>query len=229
MAAVLATRGIASHRTAAAIWEIWSSDHIEITAPTAKRHPGIRAHRAALPRDEITVERGIPVTTVARTLLDLAAVVPSRHLERALNEAEIRRLGGALSVWELIDRYPTRPGTAALREIFAGRSGITSSELEARFLEFVRRRKLPVPATNFSVQVQADWIECDCVWPRQRVIVELDGRLFHSTAAAFERDRARDRRLTAAGWTVIRVTWRQLSTEPDAVAADLRALLARRS
>src|SRR5262245_2705951 len=106
MAAVLATGGVASHRAAGAIWEVLTSERIEVTAATYKQRPGIRVHRSRLPQDEITVERGIPVTTVPRTLLDLAAVLARRHLARAVNEVEIRRVADPQSVWGLIDRYP---------------------------------------------------------------------------------------------------------------------------
>ena len=95
------------------------------------------------------------------------------------------------------------------------------SELEARFLAFLRAYRLRLPQTNVLV----DGFECDCVWREQRVIVELDSRTFHDTAAAFEQDRSRDRALQVAGWRVVRVTWRQLNAEADALAADLRAIL----
>jgi hypothetical protein len=103
---------------------------------------------------------------------------------------------------------------------------VTRSELEVRFLAFLDANRFPRPVSNTWLHAQGTWIECDCVWHPQRVVVELDGRAFHATAAAFERDRARDRRLQAAGWRTVRVTWRQLREHPESLAADLRAILA---
>jgi very-short-patch-repair endonuclease len=98
-------------------------------------------------------------------------------------------------------------------------------ELEERFLVLLDQAGLPRPDVNRSVHVSGRWIEGDCVWLPQRMIAELDGHAFHTTAAAFERDRSRDRVLQAAGWRVVRITWRQLHDDSAAVVADLRGLL----
>jgi very-short-patch-repair endonuclease len=103
------------------------------------------------------------------------------------------------------------------------------SELEDRFLAFLETHGLPRPATNAGVQVRGGWFECDCVWHSARLIVELDGRETHMTTAAFERDRARDRALAAAGWRVVRVTWRQLHQRRPLLASELGALLRMRT
>jgi very-short-patch-repair endonuclease len=102
---------------------------------------------------------------------------------------------------------------------------LTRSELEAAFLEFLERTHLPTPEANAHLLINGTWIECDFVWRPQRLVVELDGRATHDTAAAFERDRARDRALAAAGWRTVRVTWRQLRREPESLAGDLRQIL----
>ena len=168
----------------------------------------------------MTVHDGIPTSTPARTLLDLAAVVPRRALERALDEAEILRLTGPQT---LLDRYPRRRGAANLRLLLlTSRSPTpTRTELENRFLTFVDEHRLPRPETNTIVDVY----EIDAVWHEARLLVELDGFATHGTRRAFERDRERDRRLTAAGWRVIRLTWRQLAGG-EALARELRQLLA---
>jgi very-short-patch-repair endonuclease len=98
---------------------------------------------------------------------------------------------------------------------------VVRSELEELFQAFLIRAGLPLPQTNQRIE----GFEVDCVWPDQRLIVELDGRAVHDTFHAFEQDRVRDRVLAAAGWHVIRVTWRQLHEEPELLAADLRQLL----
>ena len=176
----------------------------------------------------MTIREGIPVTTVARTLFDLAGNVTLHQLRRAAHEAEIRRLWEALSLADLLARHPRHPGAASVRELIASPdAGITRGTFEERFLEFARARHLPRPATNVTFFAGDQWIEADCVWRSQRLMLELDDHTTHRTRYAYERDRARDRALVAAGWRVIRLTWRQLRDEPEAVVADLRASLAR--
>jgi very-short-patch-repair endonuclease len=220
-------RTVLSHRAAAALLEIRNPFGPEVTVPTwRRRRSGIVVHQLPLSRDEIMVVKGIPVTTVARTLLDLAAVLRRSDVERAVNAAEVRRPREALQLGALVERYPSRHGIRIARAIAAELSpGVIRSELEARFRGFVRSYRLPRPEFNVSLLVGGDWLECDCVWRAQRQIVELDGRAVHSTATAFERDRARDRVLQVAGWRVIRVTWRHLRDQPEVLASDLRKLL----
>jgi very-short-patch-repair endonuclease/predicted transcriptional regulator of viral defense system len=233
MAAVLAIGGdaVLSHSWAAGLWGIRhpANSRIEVTAPRRVRPPtGVKVHRRTLPADEVTVLRAIPVTTVPRTLLDLATILDGRQVERAIEEAEVRRLDDALSIAELVERYPGRRGTGVIGAILAAdRIGltITRSELEERFLALLECHSLPGPELNVPIEVRGSWIEVDCVWRRSQLIVELDGHASHGTAAAFERDRARDRALHAVGWRVLRITWRQLHREPDQIAADLRPLL----
>lgn len=233
MAAVLASGpGAAlSHEAAAASWGLRTTarSRIDVTAP-AKRgsRRGIRFHSAVLPADEVTVAGGVPVTTPPRTLLDLAGAVRPHALARAVDEAEALRLTDVLSLADLVDRHPTSRGVAALRRILAAGglgAAITRSELEDRFLGFLDDAGLPRPAVNALLELRGGPVEADCVWHGARVVAELDGYAHHGTRAAFERDRARDRRLQAAGWRVIRITWRQLHDEPGAVAAEVRALL----
>jgi very-short-patch-repair endonuclease len=233
MAAVLAggMRAALSHRSAGALWGLRTagSPLIDVTVPRGPRpRRGIRFHESSVPPDELTALRGIPVTSVPRTLLDLAAILPRQAVERAIEEAEVLRLTDSLSLADMVDRYPRRRGMVAVRAILAVRgagTGITRSELEARFLSLLDQGGLPRPAVNRSLRLRNGWIEADCVWARQRLIVELDGHAFHSTRAAFDRDRSRDRVLQAEGWRVIRVTWRQLHDETAALVADLRGLL----
>jgi hypothetical protein len=229
MAAVLASGegGRLSYRSGAMLWSIRRTERglIEVTSPRGRALPGIQRHRAELPSDEVTVHRGIPVTTVARTLLDLATVLTAQQLARAVNETEVQRLLDPLPLSALLQRYPRRAGVPALRELLGQRVTVTRSELEKRFLEFLADAGLPLPDTNAHIQVNGIWHEVDCLWTAQRLIVELDGRNVHDTHQTFESDRARDRILQAAGFRVIRITWRQLHESPAAVAADLRALL----
>lgn len=230
MAAVLlgGPGAVLSHGPAAALWRLRpeGAGRIDVTLARKRRQRDrVRFHHTPIPPDERTVLYGIPVTTVPRTLLDLAAVLDGRRLERAINEADVLRLADSLSLRDLLTRYPRRAGTPAVAAALEAREAgatVTRSELEERFLRLLERHGLPRPRTNAHME----GIEVDCAWAAQRLIVELDGHAVHGTRDAFERDRERDRLLQAAGWRVIRVTWRQLCAGPAAVAADLRTLLA---
>ena len=229
MAGVLAggSGAVLSHRSAAAHLGLRPPQSaVEVTVPRRLRaRHGLRFHCSRLPADEVTVHDGIPVTTPPRTLFDLAASINADQLARAVNQAEIRRLWDPLSLHDLLVRHPRRPGAAALRAALRLEGRVTRSELEDRFLGFLRDAGLPPPVTNAPLRLGDRSVEADCVWLGPRLIVELDGYASHRTRAAYEGDRARDRALTAAGWRVIRITWRQLHREPAALARELRALL----
>jgi very-short-patch-repair endonuclease len=224
MAAVLAAgpRAVLSHRSAAALWGIRPTARRRVEVTTAKRlHPreDLHPHCAVLPPDEITTHEGIPVTTPARTLLDLAAVVPRNQLDRALNEAEIRRLQGPA---ELLDRHPAARGTKALRTLLLDARRSHRAPSEAEFLDFVRAHDLPLPETNVIVE----GYEADALWRGAKLIVELDGFVTHGTRRAFVRDRRRDLTLTARGWRSVRVTDDQLARPADLAAELLSSLSA---
>jgi Transcriptional regulator, AbiEi antitoxin len=214
LAAVLAVEGaVLSHRAAGSLWGIRPSDLIEVTAGRAVRpRAGIRIREATLRADEVCTHEGILVTTPARTLLDLAAILNARDLERAANEAEVRRLASPTSLDALVARYPGRPGTPAVKELLATQrigANITKEELEHRFLAFLDERGIPRPQTNADLALHdGTWIKPDCLWRQAKLIVELDGGATHHTRRAFERDRARDRKAVVSGHRVIRITWR---------------------
>jgi very-short-patch-repair endonuclease len=213
--------------SAAALWGIRSTSRqaVDVITPRVLRRPGIKAHRIALPADETDEEDGIPVTTPARTLFDLAAVVTPAQLEAAFNEAEYRRLTSPVSLDALLARYPRRRGNAAVRRILDNhrRNGETRtrSELERIFLSLLDAHDLPRPRINRNT----DHGELDATWPEHQLSVEVDGFAAHGPRKAFEDDRARDRALVVAGWRVIRLTWRQLETDADTLGAQLSALL----
>jgi very-short-patch-repair endonuclease len=233
MSAVLAAGpdALLVQRSAAAHWEIQRSQsaRIDVAAPRRMRSRGlvIRHHTLYMP-DEVTTHRGIPVTTVHRTLFDLASVVPRRQLERAMNEAEVRRLFDVLSLPDLLERHPRRPGNALIRAILADTgidATVTRNDFERDMLDLVTRHNLPRPEVNALVEAGGCRFEVDFAWRAQRLAVEVDGFATHGTRQAFEEDRIRDRVLQAAGWRVVRITWRQLYQAPDLVASDLQALL----
>jgi len=233
MAAVLVAGpdAVLSHRPAAALHAFLSRPPgpIDVTLPRKLRpRPGLAFHRAPLPTDEVVRIDRIPVTGLSRTLLDIAARSDQGEIERALHEAEVKQLTDRISLQDLLGRYPSRQGVGKIRAALAdGRLGgaATRSELEERFLGFLRERGLPRPESKALLMVRGSWYEVDCMWRDRGLILELDGHAFHKARRDFERDRARDRALQTAGWKVLRVTWRQLHDDADGLAADLRRLL----
>lgn len=237
MAAVLASGAAAvlSHRSAAALWGVRPvGAMIEVTAPRKTRSTAsIRRHRSLLPADEITTYEGVPVTTVPRTIFDLAATEAAHVPEAALREAEYLRLDDRLSLPRLLERYPCRAGSRTIRACLARRRetvGHSRSWLEEVFLPFLDEHRLVrPPRINAWVQVGERRFQVDCLWPQIKAIVELDGFASHGTRSAFGEDRARDRRLRTAGYTVTRVAPEQIRDEPADLADDLRILLGARA
>ena len=172
------------------------------------------------------------MTTVPRTIFDLAATESADIVENLLREMEFLELRDPLSLHDLVERYPGRRGVQkvrlALERLKEEPSGRKRSKLEERFAPFLRLHHLPLPRFNDWISVGGKRYQVDCHWPELRQIVELDGWQGHRTRTAFREDRARDRRLRVAGYSVTRLTWNQLDDEPEAVAGDLRALLKRR-
>jgi hypothetical protein len=231
LAAVMACgdNAVLSRRSAGLFWEIVPrfEGYPEVTRPSAGRRSGIVVIRGSLPADEFEVVAEIPVTSVSRTLLDLAAISTERQVERAMNEAEVRELTSRLSLPQLLERYPGRRGAATLGRLLAAKApaGITRNDFEERFVAFLDAYGLPRPRLNATLAIRGRFFEPDCLWDEQRLLVELDGRAVHGTGHAFEDDRQRDRILLTEGWRSARVTWRQLRDEPGAIAADLRRML----
>lgn len=218
-----------SHRSAGQLWGIVPRAGItpEVTrSGYFRQRPGILCHRSSIPPEERGELLGIPVTSVARTQFDLAGMLTKRQLERAMHEAEVRELRDRLSLPDLLERYPRRRGAVNLRAVLRSKLpvGVTRNEFEEAFVALLDVHGLP--RLNGTLAIRGRLLEPDCMWPQQRLLVELDGRDVHRTDRAFESDRQRDRILLAEGWRSTRVTWRQLHDEPAAIAADLRELLA---
>jgi very-short-patch-repair endonuclease len=215
---------VLSHRSAGALWRLVARAPGDVDVTVRKGHrggrDGIRVHRAPLGARDVAVRLELAVTSPIRTLLDLAAVLSQDELDRAVNEAQVQRLATAEEIARAIGR---RRGAGGLRRSLGDEPRITRSEIERRMLALVRRIGLPLPRTNVMVAGH----EVDFLWREQRLIVETDGHRAHATRARFESDRARDARLVAAGYVVLRFTWRHLVDEPEVVAARLAAALAR--
>ena len=225
LAAVLACGpgAVLSHRAAAALSGLrpaWR-DRIEVSAArTAVGRPGIVVHRPRrLEDDERTILDRIPVTTVARTLTDVADVVEARVLRKLLEQAEILRLDATPTV------IPGRRGAGRLAAALAElrpHVRLTRSDLEDRFLE-ICRGDLPPPLVNGVIEGE----EVDFCWPAARVIAETDGWATHGTRTAFGRDRRRSTSLSMRGWIVVRFTYDDVVYDPVYVTDALRRLLAR--
>ena len=234
MAAVLAcgSHAALSHRSAAALWGLRPTMRAAIDVTVPRRagfsRPGVDVHRARrLDPADVTRVRGVPCTTVARTLLDLAEVLDGQALGRACEQAEVLRILDRRAVDRVLARADGRHGAPALRTVLAEVGcALTRSELEKRFLALCAAAGVPLPRVNAWLELDGGGLEVDFLWDVQRLIVETDGHRTHGTRRAFERDRRRDQRLTLAGWRVVRVTWRQLTLDPDDVARTIGALLA---
>jgi very-short-patch-repair endonuclease len=225
MAATLACgdNAVLSHHSAAALWGIRPRQpgaiHVTVPGERPRARNGIRTHRAR--KLDRTTRHRIPTTTPARTLLDLAPLLLQAQFDRSLEEAQVQRLvtPHALEVAIVGGHRGAGRLQRALQRLTE--PALTRSEAEARLLALIREAELPQPRTNTRVL----GYEVDLLWPSQRLIVEVDGYAFHSSRQAFERDRLRDARLHAAGYTVIRITWRQLVDAPNAVVALLAGAL----
>jgi very-short-patch-repair endonuclease len=218
-----------SHRGAAALWGLakpWAPV-VDVTAAAGRqgirRRERIWIHRGRLHPEDRAVRAGIPVTTVARTLFDLAEFVSFKRLESAWEEADRLNLLQLRAVEGVCERGYGRRALRPIRRLLAEARAatITRSPLEDDFATFCHEHRLPMPSFNTRVL----GYEVDALWPAQRLAAELDSWEFHRHRAAFERDRARDAALQAAGYRTIRITHRRLTNEPATVLKQLRALL----
>jgi very-short-patch-repair endonuclease len=232
MAAVLASGDgtVLSHRSATALYGAWGSGagEIHVTVPRKLRSQvPIRRHFSALPEDECEVVDGIPTTSAARAVLDLAGEQGEAAAESALRELEYLGIYGKVSLPVLLARHPNHRGTQACREALDhlrdDPGGRIRGDLEERFIAFLDAEKIPRPRLNVWLTIGDDRYQVDCLWPERRLIAELDDFRSHGTKRGFRKDRKRDRRLGVAGYRVVRITEDQILNEPGALASDLQA------
>jgi very-short-patch-repair endonuclease len=221
MAAVLACgpEAVLSHNAAAAVWDIgpWPTGTIHVTTPSMRVRPGVALHRARIER---VIRDGFPVTSVARTLADLASLLSLQRLEIAFERAERLRL---LDVEKVATEAWGRRGARKVRAILSSLTTPepTRSRFEERLRGLCKRHNLPLPAQNVSVAGE----DVDAYWQRSNVVVELDSWEFHKTRRAFERDRQKAAALERAGIRVLRFTWNQLTRDEAIVAMTIRTAL----
>jgi very-short-patch-repair endonuclease len=234
LAAVLAARpAVASHLSAAWLWGLLRSQPgtIHVTVPTPRRAKRtFVVHFADLPAKDRARQDGIPVTSLARTKLDLAAMLSSSRLERVLERSEERGFFDLAAIDDLLARTVGHPGHGRLRAALAIHRenpedpAFVRSKLERRFLDLVRKAGLPAPSMNLNVV----GYEVDAYWEPERFVVELDVYETHGSHAAFERDRLRQEDLKLKGVEMIRVTGPRLEREPKRVMERVAAHLEQR-
>ena len=215
---------VLSGRAAAYLWRLikGSPPQPEVLAPNDRRVPGVGVHRARrTDLGEIGKRQGIPITTVPRTLVDLASSLPEAALARACHEAGVLYRTTPSQVDAVLSRLPNAPGRANLERVLHGKVPVTLSKLESRFLKLLREARLSLPITNRV----ADGHRVDCRWPEQRITVELDSYRFHNSRYAWDKDRRREREARSRGDEFRRYTWGDVIEDPEYMLNELRELL----
>ena len=225
MAAVLAcgAEGRLSGRAAAHFLDLLKGPipPPEVITPLKRRVTGVKTRRGRVERHDCTIQRGIPITAVPRTLVDLAADLPLDDLARACHEAGVRYRTTPAQIAAVLQRRPRTPGARQLPQVIEGDTRVTLSALERRFVELLREHGLPLPQTNRPAGAH----HVDCRWPERRLIVELDSYRFHHSRHAWEQDRHRERDARARGDDFRRYTWGDVFEAPALTLGELRRLL----
>lgn len=211
-------------RAAAHLWGLIKATppEPEVLAPNDRRIPGVIVHRAR--RTELrdaTERKGIPVTSVQRTLVDIASSLPEPALARACHEAGVKYRTTPRQVQAMLERLPNAAGRVKLRRVIGAKVPVTLSRLESRFLSRLRKAGLPLPATNRP----AGGRRVDCRWAEHRLTVELDSYRFHNSRHSWEQDRLREREARGRGDEFRRYSWADVCEEPDFMLNELRDLL----
>jgi predicted transcriptional regulator of viral defense system len=216
-----------SHRSAADLWGLRpNASRLEVTVPEKREGPpGVQVHRTrVLAPQDFTVHDGIPVTSVARTLLDLSAVVKAPDLATAIDRAERSRIFDLTAIVDVLDRAKGRRGAQALRRAIAAYEPSTQKSLpERRFKALLKTAPdVPPPAFNAAVEGEQATHEVDAFWADQSLAIRLDGFEFHRTRRDRERDAASDADLELAGHRVMRFTWDDVGVHGERTLRRLR-------
>ena len=230
MAAVLACGPSAalSHVAAGALWDCleWDDRWPEVTVPgrAARRRPGLRIHRArSLGLDDVTRRHGIPVTSAARTVLDLAAMLPDKGLRRVVRQSQARGYTSVRTLLEIAERANGHRGAGRLAAVVATGRAPTRSDAEDLVLDLLLSGGFEHPHVNLPLWIGGRRLVPDLRWPEQRLIVEVDSDTWHGGALAGEDDAERQALLEAAGERVVRVHWRQAAARPRQTLARISA------
>jgi hypothetical protein len=217
---------VLSHGSAAAVWGLYRRWGLpfEVTARGLRRHRGIAIHRGALARRDMTRQLGLPVTSPARTVLDMTPRLTEKQLRRAVNELRLARQLTPEQLADVADRFPRHPGARRLRPHAATTRGATRSGIEDKFADFCERYGFSTPLLNHRVAGR----EVDAFFSVERVIIEIDGRDVHSGRISFEDDRDRDAEMLALDLPTVRVTEERIDNEPEREAERLHRILALR-
>jgi very-short-patch-repair endonuclease len=217
-----------SHRAAGALWGVLrGTQPIEVTAPRSREpRDGFVLHRSRCihPEDRATID-AVPVTSLARTIVDLADVLSEKRLADAVHEAEVQRRFDLKQVERVLDRLPGRKGRHKLGRVLSAYRDVqpfTRSRAERLVLGMCETHGLPTPRTNTWL----DSYEVDFYWAEANLVLEADGGAVHRTRRAFQEDRARDRALATRGIHVVRATWQDLTKGQAALARELKTILA---
>jgi very-short-patch-repair endonuclease len=221
---------VISHRTAAEIWQLLPAaaepeTHVTVAGRNPGPRVGVRAHRVrALASADVATKLGLPLTTPARTICDLAGTTSLRETEEALSQARVHRLATDSQLEQVIRRAPTLKGSSVVRTLLTteNESGYTRSRAERLMRKLVHAADLNRPRFNEPLLGYV----ADVLWPEDRLVVEVDGYKYHRHRGAFESDRRRDQVLVAGGYRVIHVTWIQLRDRPISVIASIAQALA---
>jgi hypothetical protein len=226
------SRGVLSHQSAAALWGLAEAPtfpiHVSLRGRSgARRRRGVVLHRPeSLPSEEVRVRHAVRVTTVARTILDLAATVRGRHLEQVIRRAARQRHFDLVAQRAVLELHPRLPGAPELGRVLAALAGRGTddvrSPMESAFAQLCDDYNLPRPVINGLVAGE----RVDFHWRGTTLVIETDGFAFHAMPTAFADDRRRDQTLTLAGYTVVRLTWEQVTSDARATARMVSALLA---
>jgi very-short-patch-repair endonuclease len=224
MAAVLACgpRAVLSHLSAAALWgfiERWP-EKFDVSAPRDRRPKGIRTHWRKLGPGDKTRQLGVPVTSPGLTVLDCAPIVGPR-LTRFVNDALLSLSLGPNALAETFERHPHHPGSRLVREILLGQRGVTRSELEDKFVRFLKRFDIQQPELNVPMYGRV----VDAFFREEGVIVELDGYESHKDRVTFERDREKDADAAADGLATVRITEQRMDHAGEQEARRLKTIL----
>lgn len=232
----LGERTVVSHVSALMAWNIMTKGlhglHVTMPGRAHDRElPAIAVHRPHLFRaSDVATRAGLPITSPERTLFDVAGVLHPGRTERAVDNALGMHLASLTRLHAMLDELAARgrPGIRAMRAILAERPDgyvPTASELEALLEKVLKRFGLPMPARQIDVGVDY-WVgRVDFAYREQRILIEVDGSLHHSTLLDRKRDKKRARELTAAGWTIFQIRWEELRNHPHEVARSIRVAL----